>query len=145
MSSDEAVDFDNIVDRVAAAAAEVAGDESHLQMRRTGSFGVLPAEIATPLVMVLNELLLNAAEHAFEPGLDGSVEISVDRDRSQIQVRLTDNGRGIPDDFDPESSRRLGLQIVHTLVAGELRGTIDIRRRDAVGTEALLVFPLERR
>ncbi|HZD97602.1 MAG TPA: histidine kinase N-terminal domain-containing protein [Micromonosporaceae bacterium] len=145
MTSDEAVDFDNIVDRVAAAAAEVAGDESRLVMRRTGSFGVLPAEIATPLVMVLNELLLNAAEHAFEPGSDGAVEISVERDRSQIQVRLTDNGRGIPDDFDPENSRRLGLQIVRTLVAGELRGTIDIRRGDDVGTEAVLVFPLERR
>jgi two-component sensor histidine kinase len=145
MSSDEAVDFDNIVDRVAAAAAEVARDESRIVMRRTGSFGVLPAEIATPLVMVLNELLLNAAEHAFAAGDAGSVEIIVERDRSQIQVRLTDDGRGIPDDFDAESSRRLGLQIVQTLVAGELRGTIDIRRREDVGTEAVLAFPLERR
>jgi two-component sensor histidine kinase len=145
MSSDEAVDFDNIVDRVAAAAAEVARDESRIVMRRSGSFGVLPAEIATPLVMVLNELLLNAAEHAFAAGDAGSVEINVERDRSQIRVKLTDDGRGIPDDFDPESSRRLGLQIVQTLVAGELRGTIDIRRREAVGTEAVLAFPLERR
>jgi two-component system, sensor histidine kinase PdtaS len=144
MSSDEAVDFDNIVDRVAAAAAEVARDESRVVMRRTGSFGVLPAEIATPLVMVLNELLLNAAEHAFEPGSAGSVEIVVERDRSQIQIRLIDDGRGIPDDFDPENSQRLGLQIVRTLVAGELRGTIDINRGESEGTQAVLVFPLER-
>ncbi|ROT32253.1 PAS domain-containing sensor histidine kinase [Micromonospora sp. HM5-17] len=67
MSSDEAVEFDGIVDRVAAAAAEVAATEVRVKMSRQGSFGVLPAEIATSLVIVLNELLLNAVEHAFPP------------------------------------------------------------------------------
>ncbi|BCJ60440.1 ATPase [Micromonospora endophytica] len=65
MSSDEAVEFDGIVDRVASAATEVAATEVSVGMRRKGSFGVLPAEIATSLVMVLNELLLNAVEHGF--------------------------------------------------------------------------------
>ncbi|MGC4803563.1 histidine kinase N-terminal domain-containing protein [Micromonospora sp. DT233] len=67
MSSDEAVEFDGIVDRVASAATEVAATEQTVGMRRKGSFGVLPAEIATSLVMVLNELLLNAVEHGFPP------------------------------------------------------------------------------
>ncbi|MER7890559.1 histidine kinase N-terminal domain-containing protein [Micromonospora sp. NPDC094482] len=67
MSSDEAVEFDGIVDRVASAATEVAATEVSVGMRRKGSFGVLPAEIATSLVMVLNELLLNAVEHGFPP------------------------------------------------------------------------------
>ena len=70
MSSDEAVEFDGIVDRVAAAATEVAATESRVTMRREGTFGVLPAEIATPLVMVLNELLLNAVEHGFAGAAD---------------------------------------------------------------------------
>src|SRR5690606_9952669 len=60
MSSDEVVEFDGIVDRVATAAAEVAATEAKVVMRREGTFGTLPAEVATPLVMVLNELLLNA-------------------------------------------------------------------------------------
>jgi two-component sensor histidine kinase len=145
MSNDEAVEFDGIVDRVAAAAAEVARDESRVTMRRDGTFGVLPAEIATPLVMVLNELLLNAAEHAFEPGSSGAVTISVERDRKSMRVRVTDDGRGLPEDFDPDASRRLGLQIVRTLATGELRGTIDIRSTPSGGTEASLDFPLDRR
>ena len=65
MSSDEAVEFDGIVDRVATAATEVASTAVSVKMRREGSFGVLPAEIATSLVMVLNELLINAVEHGF--------------------------------------------------------------------------------
>ena len=114
-------------------------------MRRSGTFGILPAEIATPLVMVLNELLLNAAEHAFVPGSSGSVVVSVTRERRQIEVTVTDDGQGLPDDFDLESAGRLGMQIIRTLVTGELRGTIDIREGVSGGTVATVIFPLDKR
>jgi two-component system, sensor histidine kinase PdtaS len=145
MSSDEAVEFDGIVDRVAFAAAEVAADEAKVTMRREGTFGILPAEVATPLVMVLNELLLNAAEHAFSPGSKGSVVVSVTRELHQITVVVTDDGAGLPEGFDPENAGRLGLQIVRTLVSGELRGSIDLRNAPVRGTEAVVVFPLDKR
>jgi two-component sensor histidine kinase/PAS domain-containing protein len=145
MSSDEAVEFDGIVDRVATAAGEVAADESKVTMRREGTFGILPAELATPLVMVLNELLLNAAEHAFDPGSKGSVVVSVTREKRHLYVTVADDGRGLPENFDLDSAGRLGMQIVRTLVTGELRGTIDIRSGPAGGTEASLVFPLDKR
>src|SRR6185295_16997815 len=97
MSSDEAVEFDGIVDRVASAATEVAATSIAVKMRREGTFGVLPAEIATSLVMVLNELLINAVEHGFpaadddaepEPGRveAGEVVVSAHRFRKQLHV-----------------------------------------------------------
>jgi len=143
--SDEIVEFDGIVDRVAAAAAEVAAAESLISMRRDGSFGPLPAEIATPLVMVLNELLLNAMEHAFEPGDGGEVVVRVQRMRRELTVTVADTGRGLPDGFDMDASERLGLQIVRTLAAGELRGSIELRAGTAGGTEAVLCIPLAKR
>ncbi|MDG4833153.1 histidine kinase N-terminal domain-containing protein [Solwaraspora sp. WMMD1047] len=164
MSSDEAVEFDGIVDRVAVAAAEVSVADATIRMRRQGSFGVLPAEIATSLVMVLNELLLNAVEHGFPPveeddpatadggaaengRVAGSPEVVVTarRLRKQLQVVVADNGRGLPSEFDAESGGRLGLQIVRALATGELRGTIELRNRAEGGTEAVLSVPLERR
>lgn len=146
MSGDERVEFDGILDRVAGAAAEVGSSESTVRMRREGTFGVLPAEIATPLVMVLNELLLNAVEHAFPTptGEPGEVLVTAHRFRRQLHVAVADNGRGLPEDFDPAGGR-LGLQIVRTLATGELRGTIELRRRPGGGTEAVLVVPLARR
>lgn len=145
MSADEVVDFDGIVDRVAAAAAEVAAPESTVVLRRVGDFGVLPAVIATPLVMVLNELLLNAVEHGF-PVKDGTaggeVTVSVHRFRRQLHVSVADTGRGLPEDFDLDAQDRLGLQIVRTLARGELRGAIEMRPRAGGGTEAVLVVPL---
>ncbi|MEU1247088.1 histidine kinase N-terminal domain-containing protein [Micromonospora arida] len=169
MSSDEAVEFDGIVDRVASAATEVAATEVSVGMRRRGSFGVLPAEIATSLVMVLNELLLNAVEHGFppaeeaeeapvaaasgmvpvaapevDPSLRPEVVVSAHRFRKMLHVSVTDNGRGLPPDFDAERGSRLGLQIVRALITGELRGTIELRAGANGGTEAMLVVPLAR-
>jgi two-component sensor histidine kinase len=145
MSSDEAVEFDGIVDRVAFAAAEVAGPDYSVRIGREGTFGVLAAEVATPLAMVLNELLLNAVEHGFVPGDDGSVTMAVHRFRKQLHVTVADTGKGLPEGFRLDSSDRLGLQIVRTLITGELRGSIELRDRTGGGTEAVLVVPLTKR
>lgn len=154
MSNDEVVEFDGIVDRVASAATEVAATETTVRMRRQGSFGVLPAELATSLVMVLNELLLNAVEHGFpadeeageQPGAGFSPEVvvSAHRFRKILHVSVIDNGGGLPPGFDAERGGSLGLQIVRALVTGELRGTIELRTSASGGTEALLVLPLNR-
>jgi two-component sensor histidine kinase len=114
-------------------------------IRREGKFGILPAEIATPLVMVLNELLVNAVEHGFDGGEGGDVLVSVHRRRKELHVSVADTGKGLPDDFRLENSERLGLQIVRTLVAGELRGTITLHPGRDGGTRADLVVPLAKR
>jgi two-component sensor histidine kinase len=151
MSVDEEVEFDGVVDRIAAAAVEVAAPESKVHLRRASSFGVLSAEVATPLAMVLNELLLNAVEHGFPVGEGsdsdemGEVVISAHRFRRQLHVSVADNGKGLPDDFVFDSADRLGLQIVRSLAQGELRGSIEMRPRAGGGTEAVLVVPLNRR
>jgi two-component sensor histidine kinase len=124
---------------------EVAGTESVVQVRRDGSFGVLPAERATPLVMVLTELVQNAIEHAFEPGRPGRVVIAVSRSARYLDVVVADDGRGLPAGFVLESTERLGLQIVRTLVDAELGGSLALRRQEPSGTEAVLRMPLQRR
>ena len=147
MSVDEEVQFDGVVDRIGQAAVEVAAGETKVHMRRASSFGVLPAEVATPLAMVLNELLLNAVEHGYPDDREeyGEVVISAHRFRRQLHVSVADNGQGLPPDFDLTSADRLGLQIVRTLAEGELRGSIEMRPRAGGGTEAVLVVPLNRR
>ncbi len=142
MSVDELVEFDTVVDRVCAAAVEVAAPETKVHLHRQSTFGVLPAEIATPLAMVLNELLLNAVEHGFTSGSDGEVVLTAHRFRRQLHVSVADNGRGLPADFDLDAADRLGLQIVRTLARGELRGSIEMRGRAGGGTEAVVVVPL---
>jgi len=143
VSIDEAVDFDEIVDRLLGMRSDVTGAD-RVKLTRTGTFGALAAETATALVLVLTELVQNAVEHGFRPGQDGQAVVDANRARGRLTVRITDDGAGLPDGFNANDSERLGLQIVRTLVSAELSGTIEIRRRtDGIGgTEALLVVPV---
>jgi two-component system, sensor histidine kinase PdtaS len=137
----ESVPFDEIADQVCALTVDLATTGARPVTRRKGSFGRLPGELATPLALVLSELLQNAVEHAFD-GADGEIDVRVHRGPTRLDVVVADNGAGLPDDFQLEHSPRLGLQIVRQLVLGEMRGTIRLSAGPERGTEALLAIPL---
>src|SRR5207237_580421 len=103
------------------------------------------ADVATPLVMVLTEIVQNAVEHGFPEPAAGSVTVTARRSNRRVEVVVADDGKGLPAGFSLEGSDRLGLQIVRTLVQSELRGTIEVRPRAGGGTEAVLDVPLSRR
>jgi two-component sensor histidine kinase len=145
LSVDERVDFDGIVDRLLGMLGDVTEAGTRVRLRRTGSFGVLVADVATPLVMALTEVVQNAVEHAFAGDLTGTVTVSAHRRTRWLDVSVTDDGRGLPEGFTLESTDRLGLQIVKTLATSELRGTLEVRPRQPRGTEAVLRVPLTRR
>jgi two-component system, sensor histidine kinase PdtaS len=141
----ERVDLDELVDTVLPAIGDGATAESRAKVRREGLFGTLPAQMATPLVLVLTELVHNALAHAFEPGRAGEVVVSARRSGTSLDVTVADDGRGLPEDFDVEVSQGLGLQIVRTLLASELDSGLEVRDRPGGGTEAVLRLPMERR
>ncbi|HYT09685.1 MAG TPA: histidine kinase N-terminal domain-containing protein [Mycobacteriales bacterium] len=146
VSLDERVDFDGIVDRLLGMLSDVAGAGTRVQLRRSGAFGVLVADVATPLVMVLTEVVQNAVEHGFPGSLTGTVTVAARRSSRRVEVTVDDDGDGLPAGFSLDTSDRLGLQIVRTLVHSELRGTIDVRpRRSGRGTEVVADVPLTRR
>ena len=99
------------------------------RFRVRGDGGVLPADVVTPLGVVLTELLTNAAEHAFPPGWSqpegAHVQVSLSNTGEELVVQVHDNGVGWPDDFDIATSRSLGLSIARSLVLSQLNGTID--------------------
>jgi two-component sensor histidine kinase len=146
MSVDEEVDLDEVVDRLLPIMADVATVHTqNIEVRRDGSLGVFSAERATPLVMVMTELVQNAIEHAFDPGATGSVTIRSQRSARWLDVVIHDDGRGLPGGFSLERSDRLGLQIVRTLVTAELGGSIGLHPGAGEGTDAVLRVPLGRR
>jgi two-component system, sensor histidine kinase PdtaS len=126
--------------------SDVMGSATRVAVERQGSFGEVPAEVATALVLVLTELVQNAIEHAFPDERAGTVSVQAQRQRGELTVTIVDDGIGLPDDFTSERSDRLGMQIVRTLVSAELNGTVEFRRHDDTGgTDAVLVMPLGRR
>jgi two-component sensor histidine kinase len=141
----ERVDLDELVDKVLPAIGDGATAESRAKVRRDGSFGTLPAALATPLVLVLTELVHNALAHAFEPGRAGEVVVSARRSAATLDVTVADDGRGLPPGFDVETADGLGLQIVRTLLESELDSALLVRARSGGGTEAVIRLSLRGR
>jgi two-component system, sensor histidine kinase PdtaS len=139
---DEIVDFDDIAGRVAMMAAEVAAPEVRVTPTLTGEFGLVPALVATPLALVLTELLQNALQHGLSQVANGCLEVCARRAPGLLTVIVSDNGVGLPAGFDLDSSTSLGLQIVRTLVLTELDGQLEIEPRPGGGTRVLVELPL---
>lgn len=145
MSVDEEVNLDEVVDRILPMMNDVAAVDSPIRIHRVGDLGVLDADRATALIMVITELVQNAIEHAFEPGArEGSVTIRAERSARWLDVVVHDDGRGLPDGFSLEKSDRLGLQIVRTLVSAELDGSLGMHEVPTGGTDVVLRVPLGR-
>jgi two-component sensor histidine kinase len=56
------------------------------------------------------------------------VRIDLTNDDRGIAVVITDNGRGLPEDFSIQTTTSLGLSIVRDLLQSQLGGTIEMRR-----------------
>jgi two-component sensor histidine kinase len=96
-----------------------------------GDAGKLPAAVATPLAVVLTELIQNTVDHAYPDGSGlggGRVIVTLDNDGHDLTVRVTDDGVGPPPGFSLDEAPGLGLSIVRTLVTSELDGTITMTR-----------------
>lgn len=146
MSVDEEVNLDEVIDRILPIMNDVARVDTPIRINREGSLGVLDADRAMALVMVVTELVQNAIEHAFHPAdKRGRVVIRAERSARWLEIVVHDDGRGLPEDFSLEDSDRLGLQIVRTLVSAELDGSLEMRRAPGGGTNAVLHVPIGRR
>lgn len=94
----------------------------------SGSGGRVPAPAASPLSVVMTELLQNAVDHGFPEGSGGGeVAVVLSHDGENLALRVVDNGRGVAPGFDLDAQTGLGLSIVRTLVTTELNGTITMR------------------
>lgn len=149
---DDRVDLDAIVDRLVPMLSDVAATETPARIVRRGSFGLLSADLAMPLVMVLTEVVQNALQHGYPGGGDGKqVLVDIDRSARELVVLVVDDGLGLPAGFSLERTTGLGLQIVRTLVDSELGGSIGMSRRDTMciqdsaGTKVTIKVPLRRR
>ncbi|BCT76783.1 histidine kinase [Sinomonas cyclohexanicum] len=138
----QTVDFDELIGRQFRLSAEVATEGQHVATERRGEFGELPSDFATPLALVINELVTNAVEHGLADR-SGTVWLTADRQRDAtgaevLEATVEDDGVGLA----PAAARHegLGLQIVRTLVTSELGGSIDWHPRDGGGTVVRIVL-----
>jgi two-component system, sensor histidine kinase PdtaS len=139
-STQTTVAFDEVLSSLVTHALELSPRMSELTIERTGEIGSLESRVATPLSLVVTELIHNALEHGlYESGT--KLRIELQRYSNEALVTISDDGIGLPDGFDLLTSANLGLQIVRTLTENELKGELKLESTDK-GTQAKLRFPL---
>lgn len=76
---------------------------------------------AVPLSLLLNECIVNCYKHAFKNNDTGEINIELDTIGKKVQIKVVDNGQGLPESFDFENQQTLGVTLIRTLVS-QLRG-----------------------
>ncbi|HEX2293700.1 MAG TPA: sensor histidine kinase [Actinomycetota bacterium] len=120
----DVAEFGEVARRIARMVGEgLVLPERCVRIDVDGAAGPLGADLATPLAVVLTELLQNAVEHAFPEGADGTVVVELARADGEVRMVVRDDGVGL--DVAALEGARLGLQIVRSLI-DELGGTFRI-------------------
>ncbi len=112
---------------------------------------VLHIEKAVPLGLIANELIINSLKHALQHQ-GGTLEVSLayvpDKIRADLgetlddgwaQIRIKDNGPGLPAGLDFSGTNSLGFRLI-TLLVRQLRGTL--RVGEGPGADVMIEFPL---
>lgn len=99
----------------------------------------LPIQRAIPCGLIVNELVTNSLKYAFPDDRTGTIAVSMKADGDQIELRVWDNGVGLPTSLDPSKAKTLGLDLVYTF-AEQLDATVDVQS-SSTGASFTLRFP----
>lgn len=144
------VPFSDIVEALVKMAEDSVVGHGSIAIRVDGDLGDVTAMVATPLSVVIAELLQNAIEHGF-PETDaadddrseaatqdvtsGHVDLVLRHHADALRIVVRDDGCGFPPGFDLEKTNSLGLLIVRDLVESQLEGTISMHNENGAVVE----------
>lgn len=101
----------------------------------------VPSRQATIMSLLINELAANAISHGFAGRGHGYIRIRAWEEDGMANVEVFNDGKKIPENFDPATSEGLGMRITNGLVTSDLKGTFTITSLPD-GTSALMRFPI---
>ena len=138
---EDTVDFCRLSTRIGQGIKAMYSPRSKLPLVVKGEL-ILPSASASPLALVVNELVTNAYRHAFPGGSFGKITITCGREDRTAWCRVEDNGVGMPTPPNVAVGKISGTVLVQRLVRSSLGGTC-IWQSISGGTTATVKFPIE--
>ncbi|WP_418509039.1 histidine kinase dimerization/phosphoacceptor domain -containing protein [Corallibacter sp.] len=99
----------------------------------------LDIDTIIPLGLVINELISNALKYAFKGHNSGTISIDLKEDKNQLNLTITDNGIGLPNDFSIEDSSSLGFKLIKAF-SDKIEATLNIDSSEK-GTSISIQIP----
>ncbi len=133
------VDIENYLKELVSYLSNMfAGPQQDISIEVQAEKLQFDIDTAIPLGLIVNELVSNAYKYAFSENKKGSIEISIKPlNDTDYELHVKDNGRGLPDDFEPSKTKSLGLKLVKIL-SKQLRG--NLRSVSDKGAEFIVSF-----
>ncbi|MBD0274165.1 MAG: sensor histidine kinase [Acetobacteraceae bacterium] len=98
----------------------------------------LPVETLIVLSLIATEAITNSLKHAWPEGGPGTIRIALERSEpGRVALSVSDDGRGLPADYDPAEGDSLGQRIIRSLVQ-QLGGELSVAAEG--GTTTRVVF-----
>lgn len=96
---------------------------------------------AVPMGLILNEAITNCIKYAFDK-TGGEILINANLSAPEtITLLISDNGKGLPTNFDLTETSSLGMEMMKAL-SKQLGGTFEIK--NGPGVNVLVIFKVER-
>jgi len=90
---------------------------------------LLDINTAIPCGLIINELVTNSLKHAFPDGKKGEIKIAIHLvNKNEIELIVSDDGVGLPEEVDFRNTESLGLHLVTILAEDQLHGDIKLNR-----------------
>ncbi|MBT8194824.1 MAG: PAS domain-containing protein, partial [Bacteroidia bacterium] len=133
------IDFDDYIYKLTDNLFLSYGiDNSNVNLNVKADAASLDIDTAVPCGLIINELVSNAIKHAFLPGVKGEIMIEFKQtDPLNYQLIVSDNGRGLPENFDFNNTDSLGMQLIAALT-DQLDGEVKIESNN--GTKISINF-----
>jgi two-component sensor histidine kinase len=90
-------------------------------------------DTAIPFGLLLNELMINSLKYAFPNGRKGIITINLTKKNSDKNIlEYSDNGVGVPDEFDFRNQNTLGLKLIYGIVESQMMGKVIFKNNNGV-------------
>jgi two-component sensor histidine kinase len=116
------VDFAAYLNDLCERLADSALDKARVALEVDAEPALVPLDKAVALGVVVNELVTNAAKHAYPPPAKGTISVQLHRDGAALALQVGDGGPGLPNE---PSKTGLGMRLVRSLVQ-QLGATLTI-------------------
>ncbi|MCI5221739.1 MAG: PAS domain S-box protein [Candidatus Electrothrix sp. AR4] len=119
------VSFSKYIETLACSLREsYDGVKNDVSFRIEAEGIELPVDTAIPCGLIVNELITNSFKYAFKENRPGSLYVRFAREEDLYILSVSDNGVGLPTDYDWRSTATLGLSLVRTL-SEQLDGQVE--------------------
>ena len=135
------IDFSDYINKISENIISLYIEKSERISLKTDIGDIyLKLDTAIPCGLIINELLTNSYKHAFPGKRKGAIKVSMKKlDDETIELRVSDNGKGIPRSIDTKNSGTMGLRIINLLVQ-QLEGKFRCTGTRTKGTEFRITF-----